>query len=184
MFSKKTGCFLFSLIILFTIGCEKMSDKVLDGTDKDPDADKLISISRDDVPVDTPKLWGDVVISKPGVNDTDKRVNDAYELNSATIADGILTVSVSYSGGCKKHEFTLVTGTAFLESDPVQLSVAIFHNANGDTCEAYPTEEYHFDLTPIKKMYQNAYQVQAGTVKLNLKGAPEGTPALIYEFAQ
>ncbi|RKU15770.1 hypothetical protein C6501_06300 [Candidatus Poribacteria bacterium] len=179
MFLKKVAYFLFFLVILFAMGCEKMKS-ALNGTDTDSDPDGLISISRDDAPVDVPKVWGDVVILEPGVNDTDKWGNDAYELNSATIADDTLTISVSYSGGCKKHEFTLIANNAFMESDPVQLGVSIVHNANNDPCEAYPTEEYHFDLTPIKTMYQEAYQQEAGTIILRLKDAPNTD--LVYEF--
>ena len=32
------------------------------------------------------------------------------------------------------------------------------HNANGDACEAWLTEDYNFDLTPIKTMYQEGYR--------------------------
>ena len=62
----------------------------------------------------------------------------------------------------------------------MQLPIFVAHNANGDTCEAYPTEDYHFDLTPIKTMYQEAYQQEAGTIILRLKDTQN--VELIYEF--
>ena len=105
---------------------------------------------------------------------------DEYVLNSATITDDVLNISVSYSGGCKDHRFTLVVSDTFLESFPVQLHASIAHNANRDTCEAYPTENYRFNLTPIKTLYQNAYRQEAGTIVLRLKDAPDGE--LVYEF--
>lgn len=180
MLVKTVPYFLVSLVILFAIGCEKM-ETIFTGTDPDADAEGLISISRDDAPVDTPKLLGEFVILEPGAN-TDKWGNDDYRLNSATIADSTLTVSVSYSGGCRKHQFTLILWDAAKMSDPVQLGVSIVHNANGDPCEAYPTEAYHFDLTPIKTKYQTTHQRKIGKVLLKLEGAPEDTPELIYEF--
>ena len=89
-------------------------------------------------------------------------------------------INVSYSGGCEKHEMTLVASESFLESFPVQLPVSLAHNANGDACEAWLTEDYNFDLTPIKTMYQDAYRQEAGTIILRLKDAPNTD--LVYEF--
>ena len=140
------------------------------------DSNGLTSVSTDDViPDETPYL-GTVVI---GVAD-DKYGTDDYTLNNAAIDEDTLQINVSYSGGCEKHEFTLVASDTFLESFPVQLHVSLAHNANGDTCEAYPTEKYQFDLTPIKTMYQEAYRQQAGTIVLLLKDAPNTN--LVYEF--
>ena len=106
---------------------------------------------------------------------------DEYALNSASITGDTLNISVSYSGGCEAHQFTLVVSDTFIESFPVQLHAYLAHNANGDTCEAYPTDNYRFNLTSIKTLYQNAYRQEAGTIVLRLKDAPEGD--LIYEFA-
>ena len=61
------------------------------------------------------------------------------------------------------------------------LHITLAHNANGDLCRAWLTEDYHFDLTPIKTMYQKAYRQAAGTIILRLKDAPDGK--LIYEFS-
>ena len=112
----------------------------------------------------TPEAWG----------------TDAYTINAASLQGDTLTVNVSYSGGCETHAFTLVAEEQFLESFPVQLRVSIAHNANGDTCEAWITGDHHFDLTPIKEVYQEAYRKDTGTIVLRLKDAPPST--LIYEF--
>ena len=105
---------------------------------------------------------------------------DAYTINAATIEDDILSVDVSYGGGCETHVFTLVTESMFLESFPVQLRVSLAHNANGDTCEALITEVHHFDLTPIKEAYQKGYQTDEGTIVLRIKDAPPSD--LFYDF--
>lgn len=77
---------------------------------------------------------------------------DDYSLNSATITGDTLTVSVSYSGGCKAHQFTLVIAASFIESLPVRLPAVLRHEANGDACEAFPTESYARD-NPGRSMH-------------------------------
>ena len=155
---------------IFIIGCQQLNNQMKTG------ADDGLSVSVDDVSPDETVYAGAVFIGDA----KDQFGTDPYTLNSATITEDTLNISVSYSGGCEAHQFTLVVSEAFLESFPVQLPVSIAHDANNDTCEAYPTEDYRFDLTPIKTMYQNAYRQEAGTIVLRLKNAPEGD--LIYEF--
>lgn len=163
--------FILSLLILLTIGCQRLQNQMK----AEPD-DTSVSVSVDDVNPNEIIYTGEVFIGDAG----DRFGTDEFALNSATITDDTLTVSVSYSGGCETHQFTLVASESFLESFPVQLHVYIAHNANGDTCEAYPTEKYQFDLTPIKNMYQEAYRQEAGTIILRLKDAPNTD--LVYEF--
>ena len=67
-----------------------------------------------------------------------------------------------------------------MESFPVQLRVSLAHNANGDTCEAWITEDYTFNLTPIKEVYQKGYQTDEGSIVLRLKDAPPSD--LFYDF--
>ena len=154
----------FASLFLLTVGCEHVQNSMK----ADPN-DTTVSISADDVdPVDIP-LTGTVVIGEAD----DSFGNDDFALNSAMIDGDTLEISVSYSGGCEAHKFTLIVSDQFLESFPVQLNVSLAHNAMGDTCEAYPTENYNFDLTPIKTMYQNAYRQDTGTIVLNLKDSPQ-----------
>lgn len=184
MFFQKMNGFLLCLTILFAIGCDEVPNEVLEGAPPDTDLDDSVSISPGDIPADDTKLFGDVVIVEPGVNEPDQWINDAYQLDDATITADTLTISVSYGGGCETHQFTLIASEAFMESDPVQLGVSIVHNANRDFCERWVEEVYHFNLTPIKTMYQEAYKQDAGTIVLNLEGAPEDAVPLIYKFAQ
>ena len=156
--------FILCCILLCTAACQQVQHQMK----AEPD-DTSTSISVDDVdPVDTP-LSGTVYIGEAD----DKFGNDVFVINSATITEDTLEISVSYSGGCKEHKFTLISSDHFLESFPVQLHVSVAHDAMGDSCEAYPTEEYHFDLTPIKTMYQEAYRVDTGTIVLRLKDYPQ-----------
>lgn len=141
---------VFVLGILTVFGCQKSS---------------LVSdVSEDSVVLDDGRNWGD----------------DPYSVNSVNISGNRLTLSVSYSGGCKNHVFTLVIAKSFLESDPVQLPAVLSHNANGDRCEAYPTESLDFDLSLVKTRYQQFYGSGPGKVVLRIKGVSE--KALVFEF--
>ena len=105
---------------------------------------------------------------------------DAYVLNSAVIAGDQLKLNISYGGGCRDHVFTLVAASAFEGSSPVALKVTLAHDADNDPCEAFFTEEHHFDLTPIKAMYQITYQEESGVVVLHLEGIENDQ--LVYAF--
>ena len=105
---------------------------------------------------------------------------DPFQLTAATITGDTLAVSVSYGGGCRDHQFTLVASASFLESDPVQLEVALAHEGNGDPCRAWLMEDYLFSLVPIKARFQSQYQ-DSGRIILQLEDAPY---QLLYEFAE
>lgn len=122
------------------------------------------------------------------------RESDVYELkidgdDAPVIENDTLTLTISYGGGCKKHYFTLVRDGSFMGSDPVRLVVALTHDDNGDTCEAYPTGHYVFDLTPIKTLYwEDGGTDEAITLRLWHLGHPSGSVDagfldLVYTFA-
>lgn len=155
------------------------------GPDDNPDGTK--SSATPSSAYDRP-LSGSVVI-----NDVDRdialRESDAYELETdgehrPVIENDTLTLTVSYSGGCETHDFTLVTDGSFMESYPVQLLVTLTHDANDDPCEAYPRDSYAFDLTPLKALYQEAYRTDEGSIVLHLRHSGEpGVLMLVYAFA-
>ena len=163
--------FALSLIVLFAIGCEKTLNEIVTKSDNVTRP----AIGADSEPDKKPASESVFIGDAGGRFGTDR-----YVLNTATVTGDTLTINVSYGGGCSTHQFTLVASESFLESFPVQLRISVAHNANDDLCRAWLTEDYHFDLTPIKTRYQNAYRQKAGTIILRLKDAPE---ELVYEFA-
>lgn len=144
------------------------------------DADSPVSTTPDQVPFDDAPRTGNVVFSPGAVRSATQWGKDDYALNAAAVRGDTLAVTVSYSGGCRAHRFTLVAAEAFKESDPVQLDVAIAHDADGDPCEAYPMEDYHFILDPIKARYKASYGTGPGTIVLGIDRAPDGP--LVYLF--
>ena len=153
------------LSIVFAIGCESMSTQVIKQAGNNKPADQIGKA-------------GNVVISSTA----DQWGTDEYTISAATVQDDTLSVNVSYTGkNPETHVFTLVAEPMFLESFPVQLRVSLAHNANGDTGnqESF-SEDYHFNLTPIKEVYQRAYRTDEGTIILRLKEAPPSN--LAYDF--
>ena len=133
------------------------------------------------VSVDTPApvspREGSVVVAGTVATSGD----DDYVLNHAAINGDTLSVSVSYAGGCEAHALTLVIAASFTESSPVQLPAVLRHDANGDSCEAWLTVSYAFDLAIVRTRYRAAYGPGPGRVALQLDGV--AADRLVYEFA-
>ena len=162
--------FCVAVALLFAASCEQLQNGI--GWNDD---DRGVFVIPDDY-VAPDALTGDVVITDADGN----WGTDDYVLNAAAITGDRLVLNVSHAGGCETHQFTLVTSGVFLESSPVQLVITVAHNANSDPCEAYLTDDYHFDLTAIKSLYQTTYQ-PTGSLVLLLDNAPTGQ--LAYEIA-
>lgn len=151
---QRISRFTFCLLLLSVAACGE-------GPDDDPDS-TISSMTPADTD-DRPEGSGLVFIN-PNVDTASAlRESDPYELDidgdhAPVIENDTLTLTVSYSGGCKIHDFTLVTDGSFMGSDPVRLVVALTHDDNDDACEAYPTGHYVFDLTSIKTLYQQDYE--------------------------
>ena len=64
----------------------------------------------------------------------DAKKNSNFTINSIVIKGSILHVDIQYSGGCKPHQFDLITNMMMTKSMPPQLSLYIDHNANGESC--------------------------------------------------
>ncbi|MCX6224162.1 MAG: hypothetical protein NTV01_05350 [Bacteroidia bacterium] len=90
---------------------------------------------------------------------------DPFRLDSAYVDDDCLMMQVSYSGGCRDHEFNLwrLPPNA-LNPPPVEL--ALSHNSNGDACEAYITRWLIFSLAPLRESGKHE-------ITFLLRGSPE-----------
>ena len=168
--------FAFCLVALLVVGCDSGSPGV---DTEDPDK-APVSVTPGDV-MEPPPSQAEVVINHEGAA-PDQWGSDDYDLETGEDIDtgedqtpvlegDTLTLTVSYGGSCGPNHFTLIADRAFRisseESDPVELDVFLAHD-DDDPCEAYPTERYAFDLTPIKELYQEAFDEEAGAVDLQL----------------
>lgn len=75
---------------------------------------------------------------------------DPFTLKSFEQNGDILVVNVSYSGGCKPHDFDLVTTGKYKEVYPPEIELKLTHKNNGDGCRSIVDETHYFDLTPLR----------------------------------
>lgn len=143
------------------------NDMQIDGTLDLNGTDSSTTPSDMDIPSD---LTGLVIcddIGWPGLN---------YELNAAEIVRdpslGIdfLSTSVSYSGGCETHLFSLCWDGFFMESIPVQVHMTLTHVGYEDMCEEWVFEDWLFNLNTLKESYQEGYLTENGTIMISLDG--------------
>lgn len=63
---------------------------------------------------------------------------------NATLIDGVVgptvTVDVTYSGGCKEHDFEAWWDGSYDKSLPPRANIVLVHKANGDNCRALLNE--------------------------------------------
>jgi len=74
-------------------------------------------------------------------------------INSVSIEKNIMSISVSYSGGCEKHEFELVGSKLIQKSLPPKRGIMLYHKNNGDSCRELVEEILKFDITNLA--YEN-----------------------------
>lgn len=103
------------------------------------------------------------------VRDSIKRdlVFDALEIQEVIINNDNISINVSYGGGCKIHDFTLIGESRFVETLPVQGDIILSHNSNGDRCEMLRLDTLIFDLIPLKETYLEGFSTNDGDNKNN-----------------
>lgn len=76
--------------------------------------------------------------------------NANFEILEASISDDILTLKVTYSGGCEAHEFNAYFNGVYMKSEPPKAGIFIEHISNGDLCKQLVTEELKFLITDVR----------------------------------
>lgn len=104
---------------------------------------------------------------------------DPFSITNVTRENDMLSIAVSYGGGCAEHQFNLIGSISFMESSPVQMNILLSHNANGDNCEMLIMKDLTFSISPIKQLYQQVYSETNGTVILNLDDTED---PIVYQF--
>ncbi|MDN5214654.1 hypothetical protein QQ020_21420 [Fulvivirgaceae bacterium BMA12] len=99
-------------------------------------------------------------------------------IENATVEQNQLKLTIRYGGGCGTVENKLLTCGYFMESNPVQLAVALSHKDN-DPCKALVKKQLDFDLSPLADLYNINYVEQDRVIILRLSGYDE---ALRYKF--
>jgi hypothetical protein len=132
----------------------------------DHDASVDLPIIEDDISMDSvPKAKDLLIGSAP-------KASAATDFNGEALVseDDILTLSVSYSGGCEEHDFDLYWDGSFAETALPFANLLMFHENNNDMCEAYITEEIQFDISKLKEGYISNYGNDVGSFYVLIEG--------------
>lgn len=179
---------IIPVVALLTLGCETdLVSTIADETSREklPETERLKMQdmdSVDDLVLQSNDVDDDIAkcIIFPEIPDWATRY---FVLNRAQIEGDRLTITVSYPGGARSHDFKLVS-TTFQESHPVQVTAQIFHFSNEDHHDRWITEVREFDLSPLKVLFIQMYHRPRGRIIINLIDifdSHEAAP-LIYEF--
>lgn len=91
--------------------------------------------------------------------------SDSVIIRSTKLKGNILEISVSYAGGCRKHEFSLVGSARISKSLPPRRAIVLTHHNMGDSCQKEVTENLFFNIEDF------SYSKKSGsTIFLDLMG--------------
>lgn len=94
---------------------------------------------------------------------------DEFKISQSVIEEDQLRIDVSYSGGCKRHNFELYWDGSYQESFPQQVQMKLVHEGNGDPCERLIQETLIFDLLNLEPAVINLSSGFEPTINLNYK---------------
>jgi len=90
------------------------------------------------------------------------RSSSDIQILSTSVTDSILSINVSYSGGCKDHDFKLIGSKILQKSMPPIRGIFLVHNSNADDCRELIEQELKFNISDFKYV--------GGEVMLKLDG--------------
>lgn len=77
------------------------------------------------------------------------RKGEAYSINNVKRVGDFLQFNLSYSGGCKIHDFEIIWDGIVYTDEPCHMNLLLIHNANNDTCEALITRTIVVNLEEL-----------------------------------
>ena len=85
-----------------------------------------------------------IILSSPPTAES-----DPFALESARAEGTTVTAVVRYGGGCEDHQFRVYWDGIATKSIPPQMVVNVYHDDQGDTCEAYLIDMVSFDAQEL-----------------------------------
>jgi hypothetical protein len=95
-----------------------------------------------------------------------------WGLLDAAVHDGVLHLSVGYTGGCEDHDFWLLAVGGFRTlpdlgiTPTVAVPLLVAHDAHFDTCESYVNDGLDFDLGPLRRAFEEQFSSGPGRILL------------------
>jgi hypothetical protein len=84
--------------------------------------------------------------------------SDIVQISDVSIIGNIISIKVSYSGGCKNHDFQLLGSANISKSLPPIRAIKLVHNANGDKCKKNVERTLEFEISDL------AYKQEVGSI--------------------
>jgi len=147
---KKSNLNLIVTLLLASITLLSCKDEAVDTIGEIKTNHKLNLISNS-------ALYESLSLADSSINNT---YGDTFDIDSFYVEDNWLNIIVRYSGGCEAHIFdivwdgnTVADSANYADSASVVFNIAIKHDANNDSCEAYITDTLKVDLNVLLKEY-------------------------------
>ncbi|MCG3164253.1 MAG: hypothetical protein POELPBGB_00007 [Bacteroidia bacterium] len=83
--------------------------------------------------------------------ETPETKGKTYRIKTYSIEGNILSIEVSYRGGCGQHNFELYSNGLLKKSLPPQIDVYLEHKKENETCSEDIKQTLQFDISPLRK---------------------------------
>ncbi len=93
-----------------------------------------------------------------------------YIIKSIQLFENEIQIKISYTGGCKTHDFQLVVNRNSISKLTKDINLNLSHNDNDDRCKRIVNEKLAFDLSPLLQLIYP--QDLKYDVKLFIDGRP------------
>lgn len=84
-------------------------------------------------------------------------IKQDFTIQSAVLTDSVLSITVSFKGGCGEHDFNIFFNGNYAKSLPPQATLFLKHESIKETCNKDVTEMLKFNISRIK--YPNTHSV-------------------------
>jgi hypothetical protein len=99
------------------------------------------------------------------VRDSKQDISDVFEILEHRIDGNTLFLKISYSGGCKDHNFLVIGDPNISKSLPPIRAVKLIHHSNQDACRKLIEQILEIDLRPLTYKKENG-----STIYLQFEG--------------
>jgi hypothetical protein len=117
-----------------------------------------LDTTLDDTPSTAPKFgpnfkfYTDSDLFSESLAKRSTKEGSQYSIEAVKRVNNTLKIDVSYSGGCKEHNFEIVWDGVVNLSYPGKVNLLVKHNSNGDSCEGMVHDVIEVDL---KRYFDN-----------------------------
>ena len=103
-------------------------------------------------------------------SEQEKWKRDLHFITASRVEKNNLFLTVTYSGGCKEHNFELLALNHFtIKQNEIHANILLSHDSNSDSCKAIINKELSFDLSPLESEYEKSFQSRSGSIVLLLE---------------